>query len=272
MPISFAAGNDIDLLYALGLPPEKAIEHFKSKGYAISWDWQDVWQEAQALAFTVAKAMRMDILQAIRGELQTALDEGMMLRDFQRGLEPKLKALGWWGTQENIDADGVVTSVQLGSPERLRTIYETNMRTSYQAGRYREMMESMDDAPYGQFVAVLDANTRPTHRALNGLVFRLDDPFWNTHWPPLDWGCRCSVRQLSARDVQKKKLDISTGEGNMTDHQLTMANGEKATITAYRDPQTGAVTSTGAGWNYNPGKVSFSPDLGKYDADIRRLG
>jgi len=182
--------TDVDLLSLFNLPPEKAIEYFKSKGYAFSWDWQDVWQEAQATAFTVAKAMRLDILQTIRDELQTALDDGMMLRDFQKGLEPKLKALGWWGKHEIIDADGVVSNVQLGSPWRLRTSYETNMRTSYQAGAYHEMMDSMDEAPYGQLVAVLDQNTRPTHRALNGLVFRLDDPFWNTHWPPLDWGCR----------------------------------------------------------------------------------
>jgi SPP1 gp7 family putative phage head morphogenesis protein len=178
------------LLSLFELPPEKAIEYFKSKGYAFSWDWQDVWQEAQSLSFTVAKAMRLDVLQTIRDELQTALNDGMMLRDFQKNLEPKLKALGWWGKHEIIDADGVVTDVQLGSPWRLRTIYETNMRTSYQAGAYREMMDSMDDAPYGQFTAIRDQNTRPTHRSLDGLVFRLDDPFWDSHWPPLDWGCR----------------------------------------------------------------------------------
>jgi SPP1 gp7 family putative phage head morphogenesis protein len=268
---SFSA-PDVDLLEALKLPPEKAIEYFKSKGFAFSWDWQDVWQQAHSLAFTVAKAMRLDILQTIRDELQTAFDDGMMLRDFQKRLEPKLKELGWWGREELIDKDtGVVTSVQLGSPRRLRTIYETNMRTGYEAGRYREMMESMDDAPYGQYVAVLDAKTRPAHRALNGLVFRLDDPFWNTHWPPLDWGCRCSVRQLSARDVRKRGLVVMSGEGNLTDHEVTMPGGGTATVTTYRDPRTGRTTTTAPGWNYNPGMVDWSPDLGRYDADIAKL-
>jgi SPP1 gp7 family putative phage head morphogenesis protein len=228
----------------------------------------DIWQAAQARAFTVAKAMRLDILQTIRDELQTVLDEGMMLRDFQKDLEPKLKALGWWGNHEIVDADGVVSSVQLGSPWRLRTIYETNMRTSYEAGSYREMMESMDDAPYGQFMAVLDQNTRPTHRALNGLVFRLDDPFWDTHWPPLDWGCRCSVRQLSDRDVAKRRLTISEGAGHLTDHE-TMVNGEPATVTVY---SAGNIrVATGPGWNYNPGKVDWQPNLDKYDTDISKL-
>jgi len=71
--------------------------------------------------------------------------------------------------------------------------------------------------------------------------------------------------------VQKKKLTITSGEGNLEDHQITMSNGEKATITAFRNPNTGAVTSTGAGWNYNPGKVNWKPDLSRYDKDIAKL-
>jgi len=259
---------DQDLIDLFQLPPEKAIEYFKGKSYAFSWDWREVWQEAQARAFTVAKAMRLDILQTIRDELRIVLDEGMMLRDFQKDLKPKLQALGWWGNHEIVDADGVVSSVQLGSPWRLRTIYETNIRTIYEAGSYREMMESMDDAPYGQFISVLDQNTRPAHRALNGLVFRLDDPFWDTHWPPLDWGCRCSVRQLSDRDVAKLRLTISEGAGHLTDQEI-IVNGEPATVTVY---SSGNIhVATGPGWNYNPGKVDWQPNVGKYDGDIAKL-
>lgn len=51
-----------------------------------------------------------------------------------------------------------------------------------------------------------------------------------------------------------------------------MANGEKATVTVYTNPNTGAPTATGAGWNYNPGQVGYSPNLAKYDQDIRKLG
>ena len=182
------SASDIDLLYAMGLPPEKAIEYFKSKGYAFSWNWQDVWQEAQALSFTVAKAMRMDVLQTIRDEVQKSLDEGLTFRDFQKDLEPKLKALGWWGKSEIVDADGVVSSVQLGSPYRLNTIYRTNMQTSYMAGNYRAMMENTDNRPYWQYETMHDAQVRPSHRALDGQVFAYDDPFWSTHYPPNDWG------------------------------------------------------------------------------------
>ncbi len=62
------------LLNAFNLPPEEAIAFFKSKGYAFSWDWQDLWEEAQSKAFTVAKVAKMDILQDIREMTQKALD------------------------------------------------------------------------------------------------------------------------------------------------------------------------------------------------------
>jgi SPP1 gp7 family putative phage head morphogenesis protein len=184
--IDFSTEN-VDLVYALQLPPEKAIDYFKSKGFVFSWDWEEIWQDAHSRAFTVAKALRLDVLQTIRDELQKAFDEGMMLRDFQKDLEPKLKALGWWGKQTIGDETGA-TTVQLGSPWRLQTIYDTNMSTSYMSGRWKEFIENTDDRPWFQYVAVMDSRTRPSHRALNGKVFRYDDPFWDSFWPPNDWG------------------------------------------------------------------------------------
>ena len=52
-----------------------------------------------------------------------------------RQLEPQLRALGWWGRQVVPAPDGAEDEVQLGSPRRLKTIYDTNMRVAYNAGR-----------------------------------------------------------------------------------------------------------------------------------------
>ncbi|MHB1371451.1 MAG: phage head morphogenesis protein, partial [Pseudomonadaceae bacterium] len=148
-------------------------------------------------AFTVAKATRLDILQDIREAVEKAITEGKTLAWFAKELTPVLQAKGWWGRQEHVDAEtGEVTQVQLGSPWRLQTIYRTNLQTAYMAGRFQEQLANADDRPYWQYVAILDGRTRPSHRAMNGKVFRYDDPFWGSFYPPNGWGCRCRVVAL----------------------------------------------------------------------------
>ena len=108
------------------LPPAEAIRFFERKGYAIGFDWRDVWQHEHAAAFTVAKAMRVDILEDIRGAVETALKDGTTFADFKKNLEPTLAAKGWWGRKTMVDPlTGERKIVQLGSPRRLRIIFDT---------------------------------------------------------------------------------------------------------------------------------------------------
>ncbi len=269
MPIN---KNKIDLFYAIGLHPEKAIEYFKSKGYTFSWDWWDTWQEAHAKAFTVAKAMRMDVLQDIRDMAQKSLDEGLTFQQFKKELEPKLKAKGWWGKKIIGDETGAKV-VQLGSPHRLKIIYQTNMQTAYNAGRWKEQMENVDNRPYWQYVAVMDSRTRPQHRILHNKVFKYDDPFWDTHYPPLGFRCRCRVRALSDKNLKDRGLTVESSKGRLTEQEVLVSKktGELRPVTVYRDPITGKKIAPDVGFNYNPGKTAWKPDLKSYDKDIAKL-
>ena len=265
----------VDLVYALNLKPEKAIEYLKNKGYATTWDWHDLWQESHAKAFTVAKAMRLDILQDIRGAVQKALDEGITFEQFRKELEPRLKAKGWWGRVMVGDETGA-QEIQLGSPWRLQTIYRTNTQTAYMTGRYRSFVENIDNRPFWQYVAVLDSRTRPAHRALDGQVFRYDDPFWETHYPPNGWGCRCRVRALSEIDVRDRNLQVEDSTDKLIESNALVSKktGEIVPVTSYKthDSITGkAITVTpDPGWNYNPGKAAWQPNLDKYDYQIAK--
>lgn len=173
----------VDLAYAARLPPKEAVAYFRAKGHNITRNWYEQLTEAHARAFTVAKAVRLDVLNTIRDEVDRAVHDGITRREFTRTLAPRLQKLGWWGKQIVVDTQGNAKEIELGSPRRLATIYNVNMRTAYNSGRYAQMMNNAEAYPFWQYVAVMDGRTRPAHAALNGMVFRYDDPFWQTHYP-----------------------------------------------------------------------------------------
>ena len=230
----------------IGLKPEEIIQWFKRKGYNISWNWQDTWQVAHTKAFIVAKAMRLDILSDIRNEVQKALEEGTTFETFKQNLKPILKAKGWWGKVKAKEVPSDVQlppdidpeqEVQLGSPWRLKTIYRTNISVAYAAGKYKNMVDNISNKPYWMYSAVLDQNTRPSHRALHGKVFRADDPIWDKIYPPNDWNCRCSVIPLDNGDLEELNLKVEKSDASIL-KQIKI----------------------GKGWDYNVGKAFLSFD------------
>lgn len=203
------AAIDTSFLRALfDQPPADAMAYLEGKGLRITFNWQEMLDEAHARAFTVAKAMRLDVLRDIRGGLLDALREGKTLRQFQTELTPLLQDKGWWGKQIVVDGDGQAQRVQLGSPHRLKTIYQTNLQTAYMAGRQKAQLEA-DAFPYLMYVAVMDGRTRPSHAALNGRIWRKDDPVWQTIFPPNGFNCRCRTRALTPGQMMREGLTES---------------------------------------------------------------
>ncbi|MGQ0908946.1 phage head morphogenesis protein [Acinetobacter baumannii] len=194
------------------LPPSDAISYLEKKGFKIGWDWHETLDNAHSRAFTVAKVARMDLLQDIRQSLISAMQQGQTLEQWKASITPVLQDKGWWGKKTVINPEGREQEVQLGSPRRLRTIYDTNMQSAFAAGRYKAMLASAEARPYWEWRHITISNPRKQHVALNGRLFRFDDPFWNVAYPPSEWGCKCRVIARSAREVEGK--EILSGEGN----------------------------------------------------------
>lgn len=235
------------------------------KGHKISWNWYDTYQEANAKAFTVAKVARLDVLKDIRGAVDGAIANGTIFADFKKDLEPTLRNKGWWGKQIVVDSQGVAEQVQLGSVRRLKTIYGTNLQTSYMAGRWKGMAENASERPYWQYIAIDDAATRDKHRAMHKRVFRWDDPIWQSMYPPNDWGCRCRVRALTEKQVKQKGLSVEASDGKLRESMelVSKRTGETQPVTGY-DLGGGETFKPGAGWSYNPGAAHWQPDLDNY--------
>ena len=139
---------------------------------------------------------------------------------------------------------GETRTVQLGSPRRLQVIFETNMQTSYAAGHWAQIQQNKADAPYLMYDAVHDGQTRPEHAAWDGTVLLADDPWWQTHYPPNDWGCRCGVIQLSGAQVAAMGKDGPDAAPPV----------EMRSVLNTRTGDTEQVPKgVGLGWDYAPG-------------------
>ena len=236
------------------LPPEEALEYFRAKGLKKQFDWQDAIQREHTAAFMVAKMMDLDLLTDVRAAVDDALAKGTTLRDFERKLKPLLVDKGWWGKKEMADPiTGEIREVKLGSPRRLRTIFDANLSSAYAAGHWQKIKTNEAAAPYLLYNAVDDSRTRPLHRAWDGKVLRVNDPFWNTHYPPNGWRCRCSVIQLNDDDLREMGKD-----GPDPTPESTTYN--------WINPRTGEIVPTpngiDPGWAYNAGE-SHQAQLGK---------
>ena len=208
--------------------PEEALAYLQQKDQRITWNYWEMRGEAHARSFTVAKAARLDILSDIRQAVEKAVAEGETERWFTKDLEPVLRKKGWWGKQVDVDPDtGEAQLYQAGSYRRLQTIYRTNMQTAYMAGRWKQFEAEKARAPFVQYLAVRDARTRPSHAAMHGKVFRIDDPAWQAIAPPNGFNCVPGETLVRAQ----AKLGLKTWyTGQMVELETRL--GYRLTITA----------------------------------------
>lgn len=89
---------------------------------------------------------------------------------------------------------------------RLETIFRTNVQSAYGAGRYAQLTDPdvLRTRPYWLYDAVLDSRTSSLCRGLNGTIRPADDPFWDTHVPPLHFSCRSGLRSLTRQQAEAR--------------------------------------------------------------------
>jgi SPP1 gp7 family putative phage head morphogenesis protein len=207
---------------------DEALKFFGSKIPMTEEEFYKLARQARVRAFTVADLAGLDALKEIQDSLTKAMETGQSLGDWKkyvRDLLAQWDISGW----------------------RAETIYRTNLQTAYQVGRYEQMTDPdvLEMRPYWRYVAVMDANTRPTHAALHGKVFRADDPFWDTWFPPNGYNCRCTVQTLSESEVEREGLKIEKGN-RYHNNPVKMPDG--TVIQMLPDP----------GWDFNPGKEGLA--------------
>lgn len=253
------------LLAAFNMPPEAAVAFLRDKGLQVSDSWRELWQAAHRKAFTVARSAGYDVLEDIRSALLESMSKGESYQQFVDKLTPTLQAKGWWGKEIDPDTGeitvypGTSTPVELGSPRRLKLIYEQNLQTAFMAGRWRGMKDASATHPYWRYVAVLDSRTRPSHRAMHGRVFGHDDSAWSVAYPPNGWRCRCRAQPLTAAAVRREGYTVQTGDGHIQQVDVPQKDGSVIKVNRLQLPGMDRPFQPDAGWDYNPAADYHAP-------------
>lgn len=176
------------------LPFREQIEFFRRKLNVPTQTWTDIYSQEHDWAFVVAGADRNDLVAAFRTAVDKAIAGGGTLESFRNDFDRIVRDFGW-------DYNG-------GRNWRSRVIYETNLFSSYSAGRYAQLVAG--NFPYWQYHHSGAEHPRPEHLAWDNLVLPSGDPWWGTHFPINAWGCQCSVSGLTEYDVKALGLNIDT--------------------------------------------------------------
>lgn len=177
-------------------PFREQLDYFRGKLNLPTERWDDILGAAHDRAFIVAGAAKADLLNDLRQAVDKAIAQGSGLEAFRKDFAKIIQRTGWDYT---------------GSFDwRTRVIYQTNISTSYAAGRWAQLNDPdlVKVRPYWKYVHSDGvANPRPLHVAWSGLILERTDPWWRTHFPPNGWGCHCRVVAVSKREYEAASPD-----------------------------------------------------------------
>lgn len=192
---------------------------------------QKIWAEEHALALTVAGMARDDILAALRDGLTEVIAGKLSREEWLDGARARLIKAGYWREEGEkggkpaagqpqggrsplggaASDSGAAAGARVGgasiTPSRLQLIFDTNTANAYHGGRWQRLEERRETHPYLMYLTKRDHRVRPEHRAWEGLILPIDHPFWQTHFPPNGFRCRCAVLGVTQAEYDQLRRD-----------------------------------------------------------------
>lgn len=264
--------------FLLGKEPKAAIEYLYQKKLLASKVFNKALHDsALARATTISRLSSLEITKDIYDSMAKAKEEGKAFGQWKKELVSELERKGWVVGYDKAISRGIdgklladpKTGEYFGTPRRLNTIYRTNMQQAYAAARYQRYMDNVDNRPYWQYSAVGDQRTRPAHQALHGKIYRYDDPFWSTFYPPNGFNCRCTVIALSDRDLKRRGIDkVGSSESLLVKTQYPKdKQGNQQETIGFKLPD-GTIRVADKGFDYNVGRLTYKPNLDLYPENL----
>lgn len=209
---------EINAVFRKPFDEQAAFFRHKLGNLLPSEKWTDIQKSQHDKGFMVAGAATVELLTDLFAAVDRTIVAGDSLDMFRKNFKSIVKANGW-------DYNGDFNW-------RTRTIYQTNISTSYNAGRLAQLLEG--DFLYWVYIhSKTVQHPRKEHLAWDGITLSPDDPWWQSHFTPNGFGCQCRVKGTN-RPPKNARLTAP-------DDPI--------------DPATGEPKGIGAGWGYMPGQT-----------------
>ncbi len=152
----------------------EALAHFLDRVVLTDVERKSIPKIARTRAFWVAGATQLETVQFVHDELTKSIERGTPFSEFKKAVSEKLTKA--WGKE---------------NPARVETILRNAAQSSYNSGRWHQMRDPavLKFRPFWMFDAVLDSRSSPICPPLDNTVLAADDPFWDSHLPPLHHRC-----------------------------------------------------------------------------------
>ena len=89
----------------------------------------------------------------------------------------------------------------------LETEFNTAKSIAESSRQWVEIQAVKDILPLLQYSTVGDGRVRANHKEIDGIIQPVDSPFWQTHYPPNDFNCRCIVEQIEEGEITPVKIN-----------------------------------------------------------------
>lgn len=176
------------------VPFVEAIAYALSRDVVLPDDYYEQMTPIQRQqAVSIAGLAQTEQIKHVMGLVNEQLVDGGTFADFQKAVK--------------------AGDIDINLPKyRLDNIFRTNIQGAYGRGRWYQQQQNKDERPYLMRDGINDIRQRPAHRVLNGVVRHIDDPFWQKHYAPDGYRCRCIMRSLTESQAQAKGI---TDDGDL---------------------------------------------------------
>lgn len=171
---------------------ERAREIVLQKGIMNKRRFQELTDQAKRQAFTIAGVEQERIMAQVQAAIAAAIQPGVTIKEIEQAARDAFRTYG----------------VTWQTPFHAETVFRTNIQSALHDARWEMLHDPQINAQVAflEYEAMEDSRVRASHRMMDGVIRPIDDPVWQTWWPPNGYNCRCRVRAISQDEAQRRSL------------------------------------------------------------------